>query len=63
MPYCLINAFSEPRPRASAFQLFSSAFPFSAFHHFSVSAFLFSLSLFSFSAFQRFSFSLQLFSL
>jgi hypothetical protein len=35
MPYCLINAFSEPRPLASVFQLFSSTFQ------------LFSLSTFS----------------
>jgi hypothetical protein len=29
MPYCLINAFPEPRPRASAFQLSAFLFSFS----------------------------------
>jgi hypothetical protein len=55
-----LRAFSEPRPRASAFQRFSfsaflfclSLFSVSAFQHFS-----FFSSAFPFSAFQRFSFS------
>jgi hypothetical protein len=57
-PVCAILIATAPASFSFSLLLFSSAFQFSAFQHFSIS-----LSHFSVSAFQHFSVSLQHFSL